>query len=70
MPNPAPCPPPVMTQALRSSNWHMFFPFRAKAPFQEAVLDLCRGTDDDFVDVNLSRLFDGERDSAGDCRRW
>ena len=39
----------------------MFFPFRAKAPFQEAVLDLCRGTDDDFVDVNLGRLFDGER---------
>ena len=35
--------------------------FSVQSAFQEAVLDLCRGTDDDFVDVNLGRLLDDER---------
>jgi len=34
-----------------------------------AASSLCRGTDDDFVDVNLSRLLDRERNRARDRRR-
>src|SRR5258708_39231310 len=36
---------------------------------QQADSDRRRGTDDDFVYINFSRLLDGERNSTSDRRR-
>src|SRR4029434_4825517 len=37
---------------------------------QETYSDLRGGTDADLVNINFSRLLDGERNSARDRRRW